>query len=91
MTETDSIHGISRDSRWQQSGTTYILINAIHWPQRPCSAPCWSDRDGKRPSVKADLAIGSHVLSVSEELSFKGTMRRYGSRAILMISLAVKS
>ena len=39
VTETDSIHGISRDSRWQQSGTTHILINAIHWPQRPCSAP----------------------------------------------------
>ena len=39
MTETDSIYGISRDSRWQQSGATHILINAIHWPQRLCSAP----------------------------------------------------
>ena len=44
---------------------THILINAIHWAQRPCSAPCWSDRDGKRPSVKADLVIYSHVFGVS--------------------------
>ena len=39
VTEADSIHGISRDSHWQQSGATHILINAFHWPQRPCSAP----------------------------------------------------
>ena len=31
--------GISWDSHWPQSGATHILINAIHWPQRPCSAP----------------------------------------------------
>ena len=28
MTETDSIHWISRDNRWQQSGATHILIKA---------------------------------------------------------------
>ena len=57
VTETDSIHRISQDSHWQQSGTTHILINVIHWPQRLCSSPWWFDRDGKRPSVKADLAM----------------------------------
>ena len=25
-------------SHWQQSGTIHILINAIHWLHRPCSA-----------------------------------------------------
>ena len=37
----DSIHRIGRDSGWQQSGITHILINAIHWLNRPYSAP-WS-------------------------------------------------
>ena len=30
--QTQSTGYTSRDSRWQQSGTTHILINAIHWP-----------------------------------------------------------
>ena len=47
-----------------------ILISAIHWPQRPCRAPWWSDRDDKRHSGKADFAIYSHVFGVYEELDF---------------------
>ena len=62
MTETDSIHRIGWDSRWQQSGTTYILINAIHWLHRPCSTPWWFDRVSKKLSVKVDFAIYNHVL-----------------------------
>ena len=50
---------------WQQSGTTHILINAIHWPHRPCSAPWWLDRVGKNLSVKADVTIYNHVFGVS--------------------------
>ena len=65
VTETDSIHGISRDSRWQQFCSTHILINAIHWHQRHCSAIHWSEWDGKRPNEKADLAIYIHILGVS--------------------------
>ena len=48
-----------------QSYTSHVLINAIHWPHRPCSAPWWFDRVSKKPSVEADLAIHSHVFGVS--------------------------
>ena len=65
FSQWQSIHRISQDSCWQQSGTTHILINGIYRSQRPCSALWWFDRDSKRPSVKADLAIYSYVLSVS--------------------------
>ena len=33
------MRNLNQDSRWQQFGATHILINAIHWPQRPYSAP----------------------------------------------------
>ena len=64
VTERDSIHRTGQDSRWQQSGTSHILISAIHWPHRPCIAPWWFDRVGNKPSVKADLAIYSYVLGI---------------------------
>ena len=46
---------------WQQFGTQPILISASQWPHRPCNAPTWFYRVGKKPSVKADLAIYSHA------------------------------
>ena len=49
VTEINSTHRIGRDSRWQQSGTTHILIDAIHWLHRPCSAPLWLDKVRKKP------------------------------------------
>ena len=57
-----AIHRTGQDSRWQQSGTSHILISATHWPHRPCIAPWWFDRVSNKPSVKADLAIYSYVL-----------------------------
>ena len=62
--ERDSIHRTGQDSHWQQFGTTHILINAIHWPHRPYSAPQWFDRVDNKPSVKADLTIYSYVFGI---------------------------
>ena len=39
------------------------LIKAPQWLHRPCSVPPWIDRVGKKPSMKADLAIYSYVLA----------------------------
>ena len=72
VTEIDSINRISRDSYWQQSGTTHILINAIHCLHRPCSAPSWIDRVGQKPSVKADLTICIHVFGVFRQCKSVG-------------------
>ena len=55
MIEKDLIRRIGQDSHWHQSGITHILINAIHWPHKPCSAPWWFDRVGNKPPEKADL------------------------------------
>ena len=63
---TGTIHRVDRGGHQQQVGTlTHILINAIQKPHRLCSAPLWFYRVGKKPSVKADLAIFSHVLGTS--------------------------
>ena len=56
---------IGQDGCWQQFGTTCILIKAPQWLHKPCSAPPWIDRVGKKPFVKANLAIYSYVLGVS--------------------------
>ena len=48
-----------------QSDTSHILVNAIHWPHRPYSAPWWFERVSKKRSMEADLAIYSHVFGVS--------------------------
>ena len=45
--KTNSIQRIDRDSCWQQSSTTHILINVIQWLHKLCSAPSWYDRVGK--------------------------------------------
>ena len=47
---------------WQQFDTTPILISAPQWLHRPCNAPRPFYRVGKKPSVKAGLAIYSHKL-----------------------------
>ena len=65
VTETDRTQRISRDSCWQQFDTTCILINVVHFLNRPCNAPSWFDKVGKKPSVRADLVIFSHMLCVS--------------------------
>ena len=62
-----SIHRIGQDEHWQQSGTPPTLIGAPQWPNNPCNAPMWLYRVGKKPSMKADLAIYSHVVDVSRQ------------------------
>ena len=56
---------VGQDGRWQQFDTPCSLISAPQWLHRPCSGPSWFYRVGKRPSVKADLAIYSPVSGVS--------------------------
>ena len=41
------------------------LISAHQWPHRSPSGPSWFYRVGKRPPVKADLAIYSLVVGMS--------------------------
>ena len=57
-------HRIHQDSHWQQPGTQPILISAPQWANKPCNAPTQFYRVGKKPSVKADLAIYSHAVCV---------------------------
>ena len=45
-------HKIDQDGNWQQFGTQPILISAPQWDNRPCNAPIWFYRVGKKPSVK---------------------------------------
>ena len=58
-------HRIDRDGHWQQSGTQPILISAPQWPNRTCNALMQLYMVGKKPSVKADLAIYSHIVNAS--------------------------
>ena len=60
-----SVHRRDQDGHWQQFGTSPILISAPQWSHRPYNAPKQFYRVGKKPSVKADLAIYSHVLDLS--------------------------
>ena len=57
-------HRIEQDGHWQQFGTQPILINAPQWACWPCNAPTRSYTVGKKPSVKADLAIYSQAVDV---------------------------
>ena len=57
-------HRIDRDGHWQQFGTQPILISVPQWASRPCNAPTQFYGVGKKPSVKADLAIYSHAVNV---------------------------
>ena len=69
VTETDTVYRlmIGQNSCWQHFGTTHILNTTVHWFHRPCSALSWFDMVSKEPSVKADLAIYSHVLGMSAQ------------------------
>ena len=49
-------HRIDQDGHWQLLST--------QWVNRPCNAPTWFYRVGKKPSVKADPAIYSHAVDV---------------------------
>ena len=55
---------VDRDGRWQQADTPCSLISAPQWPHAPYSGPTWFSSVGKRPPVKADLAIYSPVNGV---------------------------
>ena len=57
-------HRIDQDSHWQQFGTQPILISAPQWACWPCNAPTWFYMVGKKPSVKADLAIYSQAVDI---------------------------
>ena len=57
-------HRIDRDGHWQQFGTRPILISAPQWACLTCNAPTGFHRVGKKPSVKADLAIYSQAVDV---------------------------
>ena len=57
-------HRMDRDGHWQQFGTHPIMISAPQWANRPCNAPTQLYRVGKKPSVKADMGIYSHVFDV---------------------------
>ena len=58
-------HRIDQDGHCQQSGTQPILISAPQWPNRTCNAPTRLHRVGKKLSVRADLAIYSHIVDAS--------------------------
>ena len=58
-------HWMGRDGHCQQFDTTPTLIGAPQSPHRPCNAPMWVYTVGKKPSVKADLAMYSHTVDVS--------------------------
>ena len=53
----NTVNLVNIDGRWQQFDTACSLISAPQWLHRPCSGPSWFYRVGKRPPVKADLAI----------------------------------
>ena len=55
-------HRIDRDGHWQQFGTQPILIIALQWACWSCNAPTRFYPVGKKPSVKADLAIYSQAV-----------------------------
>ena len=57
-------HRIDQDGHWQQFGTQPILISAPQGACWPCNAPTRSHMVGKKPSVKADLAIYSQAVDV---------------------------
>ena len=58
-------HWMGQDGQCQQFNTTPTLISAPQWLHRPCNAPMRLYTVGKKPSVKADLAMYSHTVDVS--------------------------
>ena len=58
-------HRIDQDSFWPQSGALPILISTPQWPNRTCNTPMQPYRVGKKPFMKADLAIYSHTVDAA--------------------------
>ena len=65
VTEMYTIHRRDQEGHWQQLVTPPILISTPQWLHMPCNAPTQHYRVDKKLSVKADLAIYSHVVDVS--------------------------
>ena len=65
VTEMYTIHRIDRDGHWQQTGTSPILISTPQWSHRPCNAPVWLYRIGKKAVCKSNLVIYKYVVDVS--------------------------
>ena len=58
-TEAATVNLVRPDGCQQQFDSPSSLISAHQWPHRLCSGPSWFYRVGKRPPMKADLAIYS--------------------------------
>ena len=72
--ETATISLVGPDGRQQQFDTSSILISAHQWPHGLCSGWSWFYRVGKRPPVKADLAIYSLIVGMSGQWENVATM-----------------
>ena len=71
MTGMYTNHRIDRDGHWHQFGTEPILISAPQWACWPCNAPIRFYTVGKKPFMKADLAIYSQTVDVRMSESLK--------------------
>ena len=58
-------HGTGRGGYWEQPSTPCRLIDAPQVPLRLRCDSSWLDRVGKKPTLKADLAIYSYIVTVS--------------------------
>ena len=66
-TDSSAVSSTSDKNRHSPQGRSRQLLAAVwhpmqpylipQWLHRPSSAPLWTDRVGKKPSVKADLAV----------------------------------
>ena len=64
VTDMYTTRRMGQDGHCQQFHTTPTLISAPQWPHRSCNAPMRPYTVGKKPSVKADLAIYSQAVDV---------------------------
>ena len=58
-------HTTNKGSHCKQFSTPCCLINTPQWPHRFCCGLSWLEKIGKMPSVKADLAIYSYIVTMS--------------------------
>ena len=65
---------VGKDGRLQQFDTPSSLISVHEWPHRLCNGPLWFYMVGKRPPVKADLAIYSLIVGMSGQWENAATM-----------------
>ena len=81
VTDMCTTHRMGQDGHCQQFDTTPTLISAPQWPHRPCNASIQPYRVGKKPSVKADLAMYMSVsLILGYKLDFSSCVIRAGFR-----------